>query len=222
MAFPFTHLCVAYRILETRPLPEADAAQFLLGSIAPDAIHYRPAFQGAEMTNIGAVKKITHLCPVSNERWGAVTDNKGWVNCVKTFLSNNPKDPLAAGYAVHILTDIQNNRTLWQNFRESYPEEAAKGYASGYYDDLKNIDARLYKQLPEASNIMKLLTKAAPINLPGLVTAEEIQAIQNNILHEHFQNLTFDPTYQYTYVTYDNMLTFIQDAADFARKKASI
>lgn len=214
MAFPLTHLCVAYRILESNFLPEADAAQFLLGSIAPDAVHYRTEFLGAEMKGIGAAKKITHLCPVSNEPWGKVTDNDGWINCVKDFLAANPPDPLYAGYAAHVLTDIQNNQTLWHNFRTSNPQEAAKGYASTYYDDLRHIDMHLYMKLPERPQIMKLLSKAIPIEIPGLIAREELHAIQNNILHEHFKNATLpSDAFKYNFVNYNDMLTFIKNAA---------
>ncbi|MCL2217671.1 MAG: hypothetical protein FWB91_11725 [Defluviitaleaceae bacterium] len=216
MAFPFTHLNVAFRVLKSRPLSETDAAQFLLGSVAPDAIHYRAEFLGAEMAKIGAAKKITHLCPVSNERWGEVTDNDGWINCVKNFLASNP-GPLSAGYAVHVLTDIQNNRTLWHSFRTNYPEEAAKGYTSRYYDDLRAIEMHLYKRLTESPHIMRLLAKGVPDKIPGLTLKEELRAIQNNLLHEHFKTAASSSyTYEYSFISPDDMLTFIDDAVSFS------
>ena len=250
MAFPLTHLCVAWRILEINPLPEKDAAQFLLGSISPDAIHYRAEFQDAAKSNIGAAKKITHLCPVSCERWGQVTDNVGWVNCVKAFLAENP-DSFAAGYATHVLTDIHNNRTIWERFRTNHPAEAAKGYTSGYYEDLKNIDTRLYRHLalkwaeasrkigglkpffgvaeaqfqskslyqefPANAQIFSLLEKAEPADMPGLVHANEVDEIRQSLLQEwnkHTANLPAPPQ-NYSFVTWEDTLNFIQEAAEF-------
>jgi len=219
MAFPFTHLLVAHRILELRPMPDEDAAQFLLGSIAPDAVHFRAEFQGAAMKSIGAAKKITHLCPISDERWGSVTDNDGWLNRVKEFLHDKPDDPLAAGYAVHVLTDLHNNRTLWDNFRTAYPDEAAKGYSSDYYKDLRNIDTRLFLDLPQRPEVMALLSHAAakPISWgTPLIVADELRIIQNNILHEHFKNVAkLDRGYVYRFISFDDTLAFIRDAADF-------
>jgi len=212
MAFPLTHLLVAYEIIARYPRQDADAALLLLGSIAPDAVHYREGFIGGSMSNIGNAKKITHLCPVSDEKWGAVTDNDGWINKVKAFAKSH-KGPLAEGYAIHVLTDIYNNITLWENFRTQHPKEAAKGYKSGYYQDLREIDLRLYQSKVKNSQIEPLLAKAVASEMPGLVTAEEIIAIQNNLLCKNYENPT--PGYMYRFISYDETLRFIQDTADF-------
>ncbi|MCL2224759.1 MAG: hypothetical protein FWB96_07320 [Defluviitaleaceae bacterium] len=219
MAFPLTHLCVAWKIIEARGMEGQSAAQFILGSIAPDAIHYRAEFQGAAMSNIGPAKKITHLCPVSDERWGQVTDNDGWVECVKEFLRENPDNPFAEGYAVHVLTDIYNNKTLWDNFRTNHPEEAAKGYTSDYYKDLRNLDTRLFLEFHGISEILALLEKAIPEEIAGIIFASETHAIQQNLLHEHFQNAKSAPLVKiYRFLSWDDVLNFIQSAADFCMK----
>jgi len=216
MAFPLTHLCVAWRILENHPMNKKEAAQFLLGSIAPDAVHYRGEFQGAAKKNIGATKKISHLCPVSDEKWGQVTDNEGWVECIKNFLRDNPNDAFAAGYAVHALTDLYNNHTIWNDFRTNHPAEAAKGYASSYYKDLFNIDARLYYDFPAVSQMMELLSKSIATEMPGLVSADETNAIKNNLLHEHFKNNTYDQNHHHRFVTYEDNINFIEAAAEYS------
>jgi len=204
MPYPLTHLLVADELLKRKPRSEAEAAQFLLGSLAPDAVHYRECA-------LGPTKKITHLCPASDEPWGKVTENDKWVQIVKSF---DKIDPLAEGYAVHCLTDLCNNKTLWLNFRTGYPQEAAKGYKSGYYDDLRNIDARLFlEHLPE--HIFRILAKAKATDMPGLVTAEEITAIQENILYKQYNPPPATPSQDYTYVTFNETQDFIQHAADF-------
>ncbi|MDR0271692.1 MAG: zinc dependent phospholipase C family protein, partial [Clostridiales bacterium] len=128
MPFPLTHLCVAWHIIEKSG--SKNAAQFILGSIAPDAVHHREEFINGYNPSIGAEKKITHLCPISDERWGHVTDNEGWEERVKKFLREHANNAFAAGYAAHVLTDICNNKTLWYNFRTNFPQEAVKGYTS--------------------------------------------------------------------------------------------
>ena len=216
MAFPFTHLCVAWRILEKNPLPEAEAAQFLLGSVAPDAVHYRAGFSGAKMKGIGAAKKVTHLCPVSDELWGQVTDNAGWGEIVKDFIRVHPGDAFAAGYAAHVLTDSHNNQTIWDKFRTNFPEEAAKGYDIEYYADLQEIHTRLYLEFPATAQIMDLLAKAVPAGLPGLVSAEEVHALQQNLLHEAFKDAAPPATpRRYHFVTYEDTLKFIETATEF-------
>jgi len=213
MAFPITHLLVADALIAHKPRPDADAAQFLLGALAPDAIHYRTGFEGAGMKNIGHAKKITHLCPISDERWGAVTDNEGWVKCVKAWANANP-GPLAEGYAAHVLTDIYNNTTLWDNFRTQYPAEAAKGYASDYYRDLNEIDLRLYLSHIKGSKIEQLLASAMPQDIPGLVSVGEIGAIRDNILYENYEGRMPNANHVFSFVTYDGTLDFIAAAVE--------
>jgi len=213
MAFPLTHLLVADLMLKRNPMPQPGL--FLLGSIAPDAVHTRACFQSAEMSGIGAAKKITHLCPISDERWGQVTDNKGWENCVRAFLRNHKDDCLCMGYATHVLTDIFNNSGLWHRFRTSYPLEAAKGYASDYYRDLRNIDARLYHCVFKNSGIEATLAGSIARDIPGLVAADEIHAIRDVLLYQQYKNIGEDVSEEYTYVTYDQVLAFINDAADY-------
>ena len=236
MAFPITHLLVANTLLDRHPRPDTDAAQFLLGVLAPDAIHYREGFAGAEMKNIGAAKKVTHLCPVSDERWGAVTDNEGWIQCIEEFLRTytnsqlgdnvtkkgstmpmlaNGSNPLIEGYAVHNLTDCYNNMTLWYSFRSKHPAEAAKGYASGYYRDLQEIDIRLYLAYVAGSKIERLLAMAQPFDMPGLVSAKEIRAIRDNILYENYKGRIPLDSHKYTFVTCDDTLDYIVKTADF-------
>ena len=214
MAFPLTHLLVADAILNRHPRKEADAALFLLGALAPDAVHYRQGLTNATQREIGETKKISHLCPISSQRWGEVTDNAGWIDLVKLFIHNNP-GPLAEGYAVHVMTDIYTNMTIWDNFRTQHPEEAAKGYASNYYKDLQEIEIRLYLHKVQESRIERLLALATPTDMPGLVSTAEINAIKENVLYSHCKNRLPTPRYQYTFVSYDETLNFIQQTASF-------
>jgi len=236
MAFPLTHLCVAKRVLDifedkahlrthfiqTNFLADKrddEAALFMLGSIAPDAVHYRTEYLGTTQTDIGPAKKITHLCPTSDEKWGKVTDDNGWIECVRKFLNNHQNNPLASGYAVHVLTDIFNHIGPWRAFTTKYPKEAAKGYNSDYYRDLKCIDLRLYNEYVKDSNIMQLLASATPQAITGLVSREELKAIQHNLLHVAYANAPKSvDTSNCFYITYDQTLELINKAAEFCAK----
>jgi len=216
MAFPLTHLLVADEISKTDP----DPGLFLLGSIAPDAIHYRPKYKnwsskGFSKNGIGPAKKITHLCPISDEKWGYITDNNGWAQQVKNFLNQNPNSPQHKGYAAHILTDILNNQTIWTTFRKNHPKEAAKGYSGRYYDELKNIDLKLYHEYYKNSRIPELLKDTTAKDMPNLVAAEEIHAIRDNILYVQYKDAPPPSQMDYLYVNFDEVLDFIQEAARY-------
>jgi len=228
MAFPLTHLCVAYRILEKSDLligglnlPSIEQRRaFILGSIAPDAVHYRKGLVDAEMSCIGATKKVVHLCPESNEKWGQVTDNDGWVECVRDFLQETGNDAFATGYVVHVLTDIFNNKGIWHEFRTKYPAEAAKGYKSDYYRDMRNIDFLIYNEFFRDSDIKLLLQDAVPQDFMGLITAEELQDLKDNLLHVAYKDVPENvDTSGCSYVTYPQMLEFIDAAAEFCMEQ---
>jgi len=223
MAYPFTHLCVASIMLQSLHFTEDAEQQFLLGSIAPDAVHYRTGLVGASKLDIGPIKKTSHLCPVSSERWGQVTDNDGWIRCIKTWLKTHPPtDAFFAGYATHCLTDLYNNLTLWKTYSTTHPEDAALGYNAIYYDDLKKIDARLFFEFENSQDILTKLAQAKPVGIminekEALVTQQEVHDIMQNIAYEHFKNVQ-KPDEHYTYIHYDDVIQYIHDAALFCMK----
>ena len=193
MSFPITHLCVADLVALKLNLSDAEAAVFLLGALAHDGVHYRPGLIGASQPHIGATKKASHLCPPGDEPWGQVTDNVGWVAEVQAFLRQHPGDLMAAGYAVHVLTDIYTNISIWIDFRKNFPEEAAKGYRSEYYNEMAKIDLFFYQE-KASERIIRLLPTATARDFPKRVTAEEIHAIRDSLFAEHNE----------TYSTYAN------------------
>ena len=214
MAFPLTHLWVAKLVLDKIPYPNPEL--FLLGSIAPDAIHYREGFAGVTMGDIGPAKAITHLYPPGGEKWGHIKNVDGWMECTLAFLRSNPNDDFAAGYAVHILTDMYTYKTSWNDFRTNWPEEFSKGYASGYYTDLRKIDNRIYNEFFKNSDIRMLLESAKPKDIPEFISKAELEAIQNNLLNvaykDALENINTDDC---VYMTYEKTLLLIKNAAEF-------
>ena len=219
MAFPLTHLCVAEKLIINFDLPEQELAQFALGCIAPDAIHYRKEYLGANMldtkSQIGFAKKNTHLCPESEERWGFVTDNTGWENVIKKFVQKHPNNFFALGYAVHALTDIYNNMSIWSEFRTNHPEEALKGYTSDYYVEMRNIDLTIYHKHFKDSYVRELLIKSIPCEHFSLVTAEEVEAIKNNLLYKAYKDAPPPKEMNYIFVSYGRVIKYIDETVKY-------
>ena len=219
MAFPLAHLCVGYEVLKKLELEESDKSMFILANLAPDALHMRSEFKNTDMKNIGAYKKITHICPVSDERWGNVTDNDGWLKKIRLFRQEN-LNTFGFGYTVHVITDWLSNSDIWDEFRRNNPDEFIKGYKSGYYDDMVELDMRLYTDNP---NIKLALDVLKPAEIKNdfywkgdlLARADEVMTIKDNILYEHYKP-TKNVDYKYKFVTYERILEFISKAAEFA------
>jgi hypothetical protein len=221
MSFPITHLRVAYDVAKKLHLNEIQTAEFLIGAIAPDGVHYRPSLHGAAKQVIGPAKKISHLCPVSDEPWGLVTDNDGWLQAIKAFLLEHEKSVIAAGFATHAFTDLHNNRTIWSRFREAHPQLAATGYGGDYYRETATLDLALYQEA-ETAHIMELLRGATARDFPERVSAEEIHAIRDSLYLEKsdaytaYVNQPPAEVGDFTYVTMADMRRFLAEAAAFA------
>jgi len=228
MAFPMVHLRVAYGVALALGLNEDDTSAVLLGALAPDGVHFRPRFNNATQSGIGAAKKLSHLCPPGSEPWGQVTDNDGWVaealRLHYVWQGYDTSDYLALGYVTHVLTDIYNNITIWHDYRTAFPMEAAKGYASEYYAGLSALDLALYHEA-ETGRIMHLLPMATPRDFAGRVTAIEIEAIRAGLFSRSNGNFTvyIDSTAPdvsaFMYVTFDQIKQFVTNAKDFVLSK---
>ena len=219
MAFPLTHLLVADLLLKGQLKDYGfDHGLFLLGSIAPDAVHYRKGFTDAKMSGIGDLKKHTHLIPAHNpEKWGQIKDTKGWEQSIVEFIGANLRDSFMVGYAVHTLTDIFNTEGIWHRFTTNNPQEAAKGYDSEYYKDLRKIDTQLYHRVYVTSGIETKLSGVTPQGAPERVTADEVAAIRQSLLDQYVGTQDIDSS-DYSYVTYDEVLQFVQDAAGYCAR----
>lgn len=161
MPLPMVHLSVAmeiHNILEMDP-----DCVFLLGSIAPDAIHMRP---GASPTD----KQRVHLFDggdPENERVRALLFEYG----AKAGLK------FAAGYAAHLLTDRLWEQALGLPFRDSFPAEFdPKVRRTIYYQETDQIDFDLYHQAPWRGEVWAKLKSCEPRDFAGLLSAQEITA----------------------------------------------
>lgn len=78
-----THILIAEKILPFLDGP-IDYASYLLGTIAPDAVH-------ASADYSGSLKERSHLC-APNARWGRIVqedDLTEWVNSIRAFYLAN-------------------------------------------------------------------------------------------------------------------------------------
>jgi hypothetical protein len=160
MPLPMVHLAVAVAICDAadaEPVPE-----FLLGTLAPDAIHMRAGtareakarvhlHRAIEACGFEAVQQLYEQLVT---RQPALTD-------------------VALGYAVHLMTDAQWVERLFLPFRAetnlSRDEERAL-----YYRDTDEVDRLLYERAPWRPAVWRALAAAQPADLDGLVSAEEI------------------------------------------------
>lgn len=201
MPFPMTHLCVARSIaLAARP---QNPAQFMLGATAPDAVHERPNFTARD-------KYVSHLC-VGERPWGEIQDNGAWRANVLAFLAGHPDDDFYRGYCAHILTDALWNERFYQPLKAAHPEEFAGRWSSPFHKACSDVDVRLYEASGD-EGIWALLRAARPLDVPGRVTAAEIEAERQGLLAK-YQSETLTGVQVQSAVTLPAVQDFIAEAA---------
>ena len=82
MSYPMVHLKVAYGLL----LRYGDGwierpGDFLLGSVAPDAVHFHDRYDVS-------LKEKSHLWEFG-PRWGITLDSEGWLEAIRKFWKEN-------------------------------------------------------------------------------------------------------------------------------------
>lgn len=112
MAFTMTHLIISKNISEIFAGYIGSLPQFYLGSVAPDAVHYREDYDSE-------YKKASHL-NTSIERWGMMMDYDDWESNIIAFFNKHKKSEnrdFIIGYCTHVLSDLYNTINVWTPFR---------------------------------------------------------------------------------------------------------
>lgn len=213
MPFHMTHLLIAKNIHELLPGTITDLPQFYLGNVAPDAVHNRADYKAD-------YKKASHLC-VGDAPWGMVTNNDEWTESVLKYLHDNinsDNHDFIFGYCCHILSDIYNNIAVWTPFRLKFPEELEKGYSGLYHQESRKVDIELALKKETRDNFWLHLEKAKPLNLDGIVFAEEMEKLKENILHNWYKDIEHPDLSANKLVTLESTMSFIKDAAHYIVK----
>ena len=198
MPLPMVHLSVAVSLCEKdERFPSPD---FLLGSIAPDAIHMRPDTRKDD-------KERVHLLEL-----GASPQE-----LVRLFQARYGKDVarsmgFSAGYLAHLLTDFLWRQAVIDPFRKkNLPTLPEKEIRSLYYRNTDQVDLDLYRQMPWRPQVWHSLKTAVAGDFPPLLTAKEITLWRDRTLgwfelHDH------DPQEEPLSITLADTLDFVERA----------
>lgn len=197
MPLPMVHVAIAVQLgTEHGQFPSAD---FLLGSVAPDAIHMRPNSRRED-------KQATHLMYNTHE-----PDEAG----LRSLLAQYAGSAFATGYAAHVLTDHLWIKTVIPQFRSVSPTAAdSEAERVLYYRETDQIDVHLYRQSDWQPQVWTRLAEADCPDFPPLLTAAEIHQWRERTLH-WFDDPSHDPQITPQYLTVALVQRFVQDAAEY-------
>jgi len=202
------HLGIAFQL--ATQLDRLPSSAFLLGSIAPDAIHMRV---GAD----GAAKRIVHLNePPDTMEHDAIRELLHRYSQMKALLLH-----FAAGYAAHLLADRLWNRTIIEPMQTRCAASMdAPTVRTLYYEETDQLDFNLYHRAAWRSQAWDLLDRAVAPDFPPLLTAQEVNLWRQKTL-QWFDKLKQEPKIVPQYITDDDVASYMREAVTTIEQKFS-
>ena len=195
MAFQMIHMEIAYRLLKRIP-QISNAAEFILGSVAPDSVHMNPNY------NI-SMKVKSHLFEGCGT-WSDTQDYQRWKRNINSFCKTiagkeHAYRDFGIGICVHCLTDYWNDLKIWRKLQsENIPPMNIDAFKKAYYPEAQGIDLWLYQNSKNTKIIRKMLSEAVALNVEGIVNKEDIERQRNHLLNTQYHVDMVDlSTYQY-------------------------
>lgn len=208
MPLPMVHLLLAEKIGEDLG-KEPDAA-FLLGSIAPDAIHMRPGTNRHD-------KHVTHF--FRGKQWDKSEVAWHWALVAQKLKEGTFATPqersFAEGYCIHTLLDMvwieQVFNVLAMTLRAG--SIGFEDIRTKYYAETNACDAGIYQKCSWKQAVRQQLVSVMPLGFEQLLTAPEVGLWRNNVLGKMHAYETVVPKDTF-YITNTGIDTLIDRLAD--------
>lgn len=159
MPWPMVHFATAIRLSLSNPSPN-----FLLGSIAPDAIHMREYVTREE-------KGVTHF--VSEGRLPDVEVIKE--NCLRYLSLNTKQDwkDFILGYFAHIYADLRWTESVYVEFENNYRGDK-KDIRQTYNREMSQLEFNLLRSEKGFHNVIHRLEQSKAYSVQPVVTETEV------------------------------------------------
>ncbi|MBQ6993167.1 MAG: hypothetical protein IJN64_01565 [Lachnospiraceae bacterium] len=209
MAYQMIHLEIAYRLLEkfTWIVKRED---FLLGAIAPDAVHFHDKYEVC-------LKEQSHLWNCG-PKWGITLESEKWEKNVLAFWGEHKKDDnkdFIAGYCVHILTDWLNDIRIWSPFRNANIKgDKVEEIYHMYQKEAIGSDQWLYQNSSNTEKIMELLSQSKAHSITGCIEKDDIERQKKHILTEQYKDIESQDINGYCYCSKEIIMSFIEECVE--------
>ena len=216
MPYPMVHLETAYQLAGQFDWIEKPG-DFLLGSVAPDAVHFHENYDVHQ-------KEISHIWDCG-PIWGVTLESEKWLNNICIFWKQHKKDAerdFIAGYCVHLFTDWMNDLRMWAPFRERIVAGADYGKIyenSKYREEAYGFDQWLYQTNAHTAEIWKLLSEGQVYELSGYILAEDLARQKQSLLTEQYAGKKDYDIGAYEYFTKEVIDSFIAECIEVITKE---
>lgn len=163
MAHPIMHLLIADKIYYNRSSNIQSYGDFLLGSIAPDAVHEKENYTRE-------IKDISHY------RFDKSSDLGHFDTFMGEYAVPENRD-FVLGYLVHLLSDMLWYHMVRVPFKEDFLSAPSQNMSKNqaYYADCEQITQVLFEE-KNVVRIIEGLGESSAFTLEGLVDADDVEA----------------------------------------------
>ncbi|OWA33487.1 hypothetical protein B9G55_22780 [Saccharibacillus sp. O16] len=202
MPLPMVHLGVAHRYFGGKVVPDS----FVMGSLAPDAIHMREGAGREDKLRTHFGGKSATLEHVKQQYAGFIAQGAG-----QELL-------YIKGYFAHVLTDYLWGLHVYADFKEQVMREgtAESEVKNRYYQDTDGVDFWLYETAPWKESLWESLRRAPAYALNPLVTEQEVDSWRWRTVR-WFADSTNKPSIPPKFITPQIVEAFIRQAGDEIR-----
>ena len=172
MAQPMMHLLVADNIYTEKSSSIHSYGDFLLGSIAPDAVH-------AKENYTRGLKDISHYS----------FNSKSPISHFDTFFDKyvTPENKdFVIGYLVHLLSDMIWYHSIRVPFKEIFLQVSSHDMSmnEAYYADCEQIEKSMFWG-ENTPRIINGITESKAYSLEGLIDSEDVKAWKEKLIFDY-------------------------------------
>lgn len=198
MAQPMIYLLIADKIYTEKVGSIHSYGDFLLGSIAPDAVH-------AKKNYTREIKEISHY------RFDSKSDISYFDTFFYDYATSENKD-FVTGYLVHLLSDLIWYHSVRVPFKERFRKAPLqdKPMNEVYYADCEQIEQLMFGE-KNASYIMKAVNRSNAYSLEGLIDAENVTSWKEKLISDYKNRKNILPHTRY--ISEQHIREYIADCA---------
>lgn len=198
MPWPMVHFSIAEQLWNQSPSPE-----FLLGSIAPDAIHMR---EGTTRQDKGH----THLCDDD----GTMPNLSDFDNFYRKHRRSDDHsfNQFMLGYVSHIFTDLRWTETVWKDYVEKASGEFVEQNETlkdRYNIEVCQIEYHLCKSENWTDRVLTSLLQAKAYSVPTLLQENEVKQYGEHVVR-NLRDTSNEPHISLCYITDQIVAEFIE------------
>ncbi len=213
MSFQMTHMQIAYNLLDIYGITKGQD-EFILGSVAPDAVHFRQNFRIEE-------KVHSHLFEGCGP-WGDTQDYEKWISNIGNFYEEYVTKETDAkfkafklGICVHCLTDYYNDLFIWRDLQKKFiPPMTLEEFRSEYYPEATTVDKWLFQNSKDTLEICRLLENSQGFEIGDYTRSEDLYRVKDNLLNNQYKIEGRIDVTGYKYYPSDKILWFVETVTE--------